>query len=243
MSSCGRTYIALIPNKDNPRLVYDFRPIYLCNVCFKIISKILANHLKHVLPHLIGREQAGFIVDRCPFDNIITLQEIVHSVERELKSPSRMLVKIDVEKAYDTLSWTAILVIFTKMNFPNTWISCSRTCLSSNSFSLLKKKVPFLSRARLWNHLNCLDSREALRPTSSMRVSSWNRLAGVDVLDWCYLGMCGRLNLRNRWIGFGEAVKNASVDAESKAWKSVGHNPVRALPSRHQLMVILFFNS
>lgn len=55
-SSWGKTYIVLNPNKDKPKFILDFRPISLCNVCFKIISKILAKHLKLVLPSLIGRE-------------------------------------------------------------------------------------------------------------------------------------------------------------------------------------------
>lgn len=54
------------------------------------------------------------------FDNIIALQEIVHSINREFNSTPRMIVKIDIEKAYDMLSWSAILATLSKMNFPNT---------------------------------------------------------------------------------------------------------------------------
>lgn len=99
-------------------MVLDFRSISLCNVCFKIITKILANHIKLVLPCLIGREQAGFIFGCSPFDNIIAMQEIVHTMDNDTKNPLRMLIKIDIEKAYDTLNWSAILSVLSKMNSP-----------------------------------------------------------------------------------------------------------------------------
>lgn len=50
----GKTYVVLIPKVDNPKCVLDFRPISLCNVCYKLISKILANRLKGVIHKLIG---------------------------------------------------------------------------------------------------------------------------------------------------------------------------------------------
>lgn len=109
-SSWGKTFVTLIPKIEKPKLVSDFKPISLCNVNFKIISKILANRLRLVLPLLIGREQAGFVSDRCSFDNIIAVQEIVHSMENDTKNPPRMLIKLDIEKAYDTVNWSAILV-------------------------------------------------------------------------------------------------------------------------------------
>lgn len=54
-----------------------------------------------------------------PFDNIITLQEVAHSIDNDNLYPPRMMIELDIEKAYDTLSWTSILATFTKMKFPS----------------------------------------------------------------------------------------------------------------------------
>lgn len=83
-ASYWRTYVSLIPKKPNPKYVSDFRMISLSNVSYQIISKILANHLKPYLPHLISREKTGFVSGHNPFDNIISIQEIAHSLIRIL---------------------------------------------------------------------------------------------------------------------------------------------------------------
>lgn len=69
--SWGNTFVALIPKNDNPQLIFVFRSISLCNVYFKVISKILAIRLKVYLHQLIGKEQASFVSGRYPFENII----------------------------------------------------------------------------------------------------------------------------------------------------------------------------
>lgn len=90
--SWDKTFITLIPKKDKPKSVSDFKPISLCNVNFKIITKILLNRMLLVLPKLIGQEQAGFISGRCSFDNIIVVQELVHTLQTDTKIPLRCLL-------------------------------------------------------------------------------------------------------------------------------------------------------
>ena len=57
----NKTCITLIPKKDNAKIPQDFRPISLCNVIYKIITKTLANRLKDILPDYIYESQRAFI--------------------------------------------------------------------------------------------------------------------------------------------------------------------------------------
>lgn len=140
--SWGKTFVTLIPKKDHLKKVSDFRPISLCNVCYKIITKILANRLKLVLNNLISREQSGFIPARTPLDSIIVVQKIAHSINQDKSSPPRMIFKVDIEKAYDTLPWNAALATLARMGFLNIWISWIRACFTSVSYSLIINGEP-----------------------------------------------------------------------------------------------------
>ena len=67
----NHTFITLIPKVKNPELVSEFRPISLCNVLYKIFSKILANRLKKILPHIITENYSTFTKNRLITDNIL----------------------------------------------------------------------------------------------------------------------------------------------------------------------------
>jgi hypothetical protein len=78
-------HIALIPKVKSPRCVTEFRPISLYNVLYKLISKVLANCLKKVLPHIIAHTQNAFVLGRLISDNILAAYETLHTMHTHMK--------------------------------------------------------------------------------------------------------------------------------------------------------------
>lgn len=80
MREINRTHIALIPKVQSLECTRQFRPISLCNNSYKILSKILANCLKGILPHIISKQQNAFIAGRQIQDNIIIAHDVYHNL-------------------------------------------------------------------------------------------------------------------------------------------------------------------
>ena len=81
--SINSTFIALIPKIKDPRKVSDFRPISLCNVVYKLIAKVLVNHLKLILPYVVSDSQSAFLSGRLITDNVLVAFETLHFLKRK----------------------------------------------------------------------------------------------------------------------------------------------------------------
>ena len=98
----NETYICLIPKVQCPQKITEFRPINLCNVIYKIVSKVLANRLKRILPKVIGEAQSAFVLGRQITDNVFVAFETMNSIKSKRKGKTRLMaIKLDMSKAYD----------------------------------------------------------------------------------------------------------------------------------------------
>lgn len=80
LNNINDTLIVLIPKVDHPQTIKEFRPISLCNVVYKIISKVMVNRLKPLLSNIVSPNQSSFVPNRQTADNIFVVQEIIHKL-------------------------------------------------------------------------------------------------------------------------------------------------------------------
>ena len=112
------TNITLIPKKKRSTTISDYRPISLCNVGYKLIAKVLANHVKRILPHIISPTQSAFILGRLITDNILVKFEALHSMDGGMKGrEGYMALKLDMRKAYDRVEWDFLEEMRHKIGF------------------------------------------------------------------------------------------------------------------------------
>ena len=96
------SFITLIPNKENPKGLIDYRPISLVGSIYKITAKLLSHRLKAVMPHIINETQSTFLSGRNILDGVLIANEVVDGWKKaKNKEP---IIKLDFEKAYDSIN-------------------------------------------------------------------------------------------------------------------------------------------
>ena len=103
-SGLNHTFIALIPKVKSLESISEFRPIALCNILYKLVSKVLANRLKRILPQIIFESQSSFQSDKAISDNILVAFETLHHMKtKKYGKVGHMALKLDMSQAYDRL--------------------------------------------------------------------------------------------------------------------------------------------
>lgn len=132
----NRTLLVLIPKVANPQELSQYRSISLCNVLYKICSKVMANKLRQILDEIISEEQSAFVPRRLITDNVLIAYECIHYLRNKKGKFGVCAIKLDRAKAYDRVEWWYLDVVMEALGFCTRWRDLVMKCVSSVSFSV-----------------------------------------------------------------------------------------------------------
>jgi len=130
----NKSLIALMSKISGPRKVKDFRPISLLGGVYKIITKIMANRIRLLVPKLVHPYQSGFVHGRSLAETCLSIWS---GVEEGPKVGEFVLLKEDFEKAYDRVEWRFLEMCLRIMNFGSKFCSWVRGILGNVSAVVL----------------------------------------------------------------------------------------------------------
>lgn len=131
------TAIVFIPKKVNPANMTELRPISLCNVTYKIASKVIANRFKKLLNGVISETQSAFIPGRLITDNLMISYEVMYYMKRKSKGKvGWMALKLDMSKAYDRVEWGFLRAMLRKLGFDMKLVHLFMECVISSKYNI-----------------------------------------------------------------------------------------------------------
>ena len=131
------TVVVLIPKTNKPEKLKDLRPISLCNVAYKLISKAIANRLKDLLPDIISQFQSAFVPGRLITDNVLLAYEMTHYLNQRRRGKLGVAaIKLDMSKAYDRMEWNFMEKMMAKLGFSDKWINLVMKCVTTVSYRI-----------------------------------------------------------------------------------------------------------
>lgn len=129
--------LVLIPKSEAPLKVTDFRPISVCNLIYKVISKLLAKRMQPFMSSIISTSQTAFIPGREISENVLLLREVIHSFKRPTTRDQQFVFKADLAKAFDRLSWNYLFQLLPEYGFSRKFCNWVEACVKSAKFTIL----------------------------------------------------------------------------------------------------------
>jgi hypothetical protein len=136
----NEAFMVLLKKREQPEEIRDFRPISLIHSFGKLITKCLAYRLAPLLNLLVQHNQSAFICGRCIHDTFREVHLSCKAIHRSKRAC--VLLRIDIAKAFDTVSWAFLLELLQHMGFGLRWHNWISAVLSSASTKILLNGRP-----------------------------------------------------------------------------------------------------
>jgi hypothetical protein len=148
MGGLNSAFITLLPKLQPARCVKDFRRISLVHSFAKLVTKVLANRLAGRMHGMVSLNQSAFIKKRFIQDNFMLVQQTTRFLHQQ-KQP-RLLLKLDISKAFDSVSWAFLFEVMKKLGFGTIWCDMISGLLATSSTQIMLNGVPgdFISHKR-----------------------------------------------------------------------------------------------
>lgn len=143
LQELNRTNITFVPKMESPSSISQYWSILLCNVAYKILSKILTNQMKVVLPSFISPLPVAFVLRRTIQENPSIAHEFFHTMNMRQRGVGLAAIKADMESAYNKMEWQFILSLLRQFGFYDMWIQLIHQRISTVSYSILLDGTPF----------------------------------------------------------------------------------------------------
>jgi hypothetical protein len=127
----------LIPKIQNLTSVNHYRPISLCNVVYKAISKILVAKMRPLLDRIISPCKSAFVPGRWIGENQVIVKELMHSFKTRKVKDGFVAFKVDLQKAYDRINWGFLKTVLTQLGFSPVFINWILQCVTTVSSSVI----------------------------------------------------------------------------------------------------------
>lgn len=131
----NQTFIVLVVKVSDITHLEIFRPISLCNIVYKILSKIVVNRMKPILKKAISPTQNKFVLGWFFLDLVITSHNVLYSMKR--RENLGMTMKLDISKAYDNVRREFLVKIIRKFNFGEKFILLIRGMINNTKLFVL----------------------------------------------------------------------------------------------------------
>ncbi|KAL6219594.1 hypothetical protein ACLB2K_007353 [Fragaria x ananassa] len=198
MASINKTFVTLIPKVPVPKHMSQLRPISLCNVLYKLGSKVLANRLKPIIDKIISPFQGAFVPGRLISDNSLLAFEIAHHMKnRRSGKKGYCALKLDMSKAYDRVEWLFLEVVLRRLGFCEIWVRQILRCVSMVSYSFLLNGSP----------------RGLLHPGRGLRAETMDCVSLMGILKAYEMISSQQINLQKSVVSFS---KNVVVEEQER---------------------------